>query len=254
MPIHFSGFIRLLCSYCSDSLTIGKDLKWCKKFNFNKCCAAPVCENGFNCTHEHICRYCKKSAIGFFKVRKSSLPYSIFGLQFNFSDSQFSDSCPLKLTWDKYYRCVEELEILMRTPRFREFLESYQFPLQWHDHLRLRELFHQYLFLRPASLQLASMFRMRMCMHMRISNASVFGLECHKITQMLALCRANGVRVIHPRKIHAHFGFAFLCATRISTEFCRQKSEDGSSVAVCSKTYWRTMIPWIIRWITRLPK
>lgn len=132
-------------------------------------------------------------------------------------------------------------------------MASYQFPLQWHDHSRLRELFHEYLFLRPASLQLTSMFRMRMCMHKRLSNASVFGQACHKITQMLALCRTNGVRVIHPRPIHAHFGIAFLCATRISTEFERKTLKDGT-VTVCSNTYWRTMIPWIIRWITRLQK
>jgi hypothetical protein len=123
--------------------------------------------------------------------------------------------------------------------------------LLWHDHLRLRGLFDQ----SQASLRLASMFRMQMRMQMRIlENPSIFGQERIKFTRMLALCRANGVHVRFLSPIHAHFGFAFLCATKISTEFCRQKSEDGSSVVVCPITYWHTMIPLIIRWITRLPK
>lgn len=235
MPYRPTNQIEAFCVCCYYQIVIGlcKSIK--KKVIFSNCCGGPVCGGGF-CTR--ICQFCKRSAAPIQIERKTSFPRH-----------------PLHLSWEEWVRCTAQYSDLSHRPRFREFVESYQFPLQWHDHLRLRELFHEYIFLRPASLQLASVFRMRMCMcmHIRLSNASVFGQECHKITQMLALCRANGVRVIHPKKIHAHFGIAFLCVTRISMELDRRRSEDGS-VSVCSKTYWRTMIPWIIRWITRLPK
>ena len=230
------SLITTLCACCLCKMVIDLNKHIIKKVKFLKCCGAPVCCGIFP---RRNCQLCKKPTEVEFE-RKTGFPFVY----------------ALGLTWENWFKCVCEYTTIARTPKFREFVESYQFPLQWHNYLRLTELFHQYLFLqylflRPASLQLTTMFRMRMCMHKRLSNASVFGQPCHKITQMLALCRANGVRVIHPRPIHAHFGIAFLCATRISTEFERQTLKDGK-VTVCSNTYWRTMIPWIIRWITRL--
>ena len=234
MPRRSTYILWFFCACCLRLIPIGLCKKTEKKVRFSGCCGAPVCGGGF-C--RRVCMFCKKPTRVEIE-RKTSFPRH-----------------PLHLSWEDWFRCAHEYATLMRIPRFQEFVESCQSPLQWHDHLRLTELFHEYIFLRPASLQLASMFRMRMCMHIRLSNASVFGLACHKFTQMLALCRANGVRVIHPIKIHAHFGIAFLCVTRISTKLVvKQKSEDGSSVVVCSNTYWHTMIPWIIRWITRFPK
>ena len=229
MPHRPTNQIYAFCVCCFYQIVIGLCKRTEKKVRFSDCCGGPVCGRGGS----RVCKFCKIPTRVEFE-RKTSFPRH-----------------PLQLSWEDWFERVDKYTTLMRIPRFQEFIESYQFPLQWHDHLRLTELFHEYIFLRPASLQLASMFRMRMHMHldMRLSNASVFGLEYRKITQMLALCRANGVSVIHRSPIHAHFGIAFLCSTRISTELDRQKSEDGSSVVVCSNTYWRTMIPWIIRWI-----
>jgi hypothetical protein len=249
MPRKTAGEVSLTCTCCESPIVIGYDPHIHKKVWISGCCAGPVCDREFYCTR--ACRLCKKDNVSWHEFRKTCFPFS--SCPWRFPLSQFSASCPLTFSWEKWIGCVDKYTTLMRTPQFQEFLESCQSPLQWHDHLRLTKLFHEYIFLRPASLQLASMVRMRMCMRLGRSNASVFGSACHKITQMLDLCRANEVRVIHPRRIHAHFGIAFLCATRISTELDRRKSEDGS-VAVCSNTYWHTMIPWIIRWITRLPK
>ena len=251
MPRKKGGEIALTCICCERPIVIGFDKHIQKKVWLSMCCLGPVCNAGFYCMH--ACRLCKKDNVSWNILRKTSFPFS--SCPWRFPLSQFSASCPLTFSWEKWFECANEFKILMDRSDFQEFVKSCQSPLQWHDHLTLKRLFHEYLFLPRANLQLASVFRIRMCMRLGRSNASVFGSACHKFTQLLALCRANGVRVIHPIKIHAHFGIAFLCVTRISTKLVvKQKSEDGSSVVVCSNTYWHTMIPWIIRWITRFPK
>ena len=235
------------CVCCERYILINSDknLK-CKVVGVSICCGAPTCVEHCCEAPNLVCKFCKKLTRGM-EVKKKNFPFPHAFVP----DALYSE-------WDEWVEYAKEYTILMRRPGFEEFVEYCQLRLRWYDHFRLEDLFHKYV-KTQSSLQLASMFRMRMHMHMHMhlgqSNASVFGLACHKFTQMLALCRANGVRVIHPIKIHAHFGIAFLCVTRISTKLVvKQKSEDGSSVVVCSNTYWHTMIPWIIRWITRFPK
>ena len=237
MPPHQHGCQNVQCICCGELILVCLDKHGENKFRYVECCGGIACDNGLS---THFCHFCKKHTNVSTK-RKTSLPCF------------FPNSSVFRLTWVEYYRCLVQYRILSERPGFREFVLSSQFQLQWDNHLRWNELFNQYIFLHPI-LQLASMFRIRMYMRLGRSNASVFGLMCHRFTKMLPLCRANGVRVIHSiNKIHVHFGIAFLCVTRISTELGRRKSDDGS-VVVCSNTYWHTMIPWIIRWITRLPK
>lgn len=237
MPLFQSGFQEVQCVCCGKPISVGLDKHVVKKFKYVQCCGGIACDDGL-CTH--FCHFCKKHTTVSTR-RKTSLPCF------------FPSSSVFKLTWEEYYRCLVQYRILSERPGFREFMLSSQFQLQWENHLRWNELFNQYIFLHPI-LQLASMFKIRMYMRLGRSNASVFGQMCHRFTKMLPLCRANGVRVIHPRnKIHVHFGIVGLYVARISTELGIRKSDDGS-VVVYSNTYWDTIIPWIIRRITRLPK
>ena len=237
MPIRQDGHEIVPCVCCGKPISVGLDKHVVKKFNYVHCCGGIACDHEL-CTR--FCLFCKKDTTVSIS-RKTGLPFF------------FPNSSVFRLTWVEYYRCLVQYRILFERPGFREFVLSSQFQLQWDNHLRWNELFNQYIFLHPI-LQLASMFRIRMYMRLGRSNASVFGLMCHRFTKMLPLCRANGVRRRYSiNKILVHFGIAFLCVTRISTELGRRKSDDGS-VVVCSNTYWRTMIPWIIRWITRIPK
>ncbi len=244
MPKYRPGHKDVGCVCCNHPNLVCRDKNGYKKVGISTCCAGSMCyEENKDCNR--VCRFCEIHT-KVIVVRKTSFPLSFFRLRGPITTAY-------DLAWDEWYECLEPYSDLSMRPGFREFLGSHQHPLQWHDHLRLRGLFDQYL--NQTSLRLASMFRMQMHMQMRIlENPSIFGQERLKFTRMLALFRANGVHVSYHRKIHAYFGIAFLCATRISTELDRRKSEDGSSVVVCPITYWHTMIPLIIRWITRLPK
>jgi hypothetical protein len=228
MPYRTTHSTLFWCVCCLRENRIGLCKHAEKKVKYTGCCGGPVCCGNFP---RPFCQFCQRPTTVEIE-RKTGFPFAV----------------ALGLTWEDWFFRVTEYATLAYRPHFREFVKSSQSPLQWHDHLRLRELFNEYIFLRPASLQLVSVFRMRMRLDQ--SNASVFGSACHRFTQMLALCRTNGVRVIHPRKIHAHFGIVALCVVKISTEHIKYSSQDE----VDSKTYWRTMIPWIIRWIARHPK
>jgi hypothetical protein len=248
MPRRYDGWIKVPCSCCPREIVYCQDPKHgCKKTTVSSCCAAPICgEDNEECSR--VCQFCRNKTESML-LKKSNFPL-MRGLPKGPTLSAFA------FGWFELYECLEPYRDVFKRPGFREFLASYQHRLHWHDHLRLSGLFNQYLHQKP-SLQLALMFRMHMHMqlhmHRRSSIASVFGKNRVRIIRMLDLCRANRVRVSLHSPILAHFGFAFLCAIRVSSEFRRQKSKDASSVVVCPITYWRMMFPSIFRRITRLP-
>jgi len=250
MPRRYHGWIKVLCSCCLGEIVYCQDPHHgTRKTNVSSCCAAPICDKD-NEECSRVCQFCRNKAESMLLKKSSNFPLRS-GHPKGPTLSAFA------FDWFEWYKCLEPYRDVFKRPGFLGFLASYQHRLQWHDHLRLSWLFNHYLH-QQASLQLALMSRMHMHMelhmHRRSSIPSVFGKNLVKIMQMLALCRANGVvRVNLHSPILAHFGFAFLCATRVSTEFRRQKSKDGSSVVVCSNTYLRTMFPSIFRRITRLP-
>jgi hypothetical protein len=108
----------------------------------------------------------------------------------------------------------------------------------------------QYIFLHPESLQLASMFKMRMYMRIYLSNASVFGPVYHKFTQLLNLYRTNEILIIHRSPIHVYFGISAFCVIKFSTQYVEGTDKNGLVKVFSNKNMY--IINHIIRWIMNI--